>query len=90
MMGQRARQAALAEDTAQGSAKKKPPHRSGLFTTGTWPRTKRTVMKARMRNPTRAAARGQRLPVTFWSSTPPGRSPRGWASTWRRASRLSK
>jgi hypothetical protein len=34
MMGQRARQAALAEDTAQGSAKKKPPHRSGLFTTG--------------------------------------------------------
>jgi len=34
MMGQRARQAALAEDAAQESAKKKPPERSGLFTTG--------------------------------------------------------
>ena len=42
------------------------------------------------RIPTRAAARRRRSPVMSWSSTPPGRSPKGWASTWRRASRLSR
>ena len=50
--------------------------------------------RARGMRTRRGFRRGQRQrgegPVMCWSSTPPGRSPRGWASTWKRASRLSR
>ena len=43
----------------------------------------------RARDGRESAANGVN-PVMSWSSMPPGRSPKGWASTWKRASRLSR